>query len=73
MAARAEERVQTGEAGRRGDDVRSDLWVRATLRDSGGLDLQVRSKVEPYYGEAIRTQLRALCATAGVEHAKLEL
>ena len=73
MAARAEERVQAGEAGRRGDDVRSDLWVRATLRDSGGLDLQVRSKVEPYYGEAIRTQLRALCATAGVEHAKLEL
>ncbi len=73
MAAKAEEPLQAGEAGRRGEDVRSDLWVRATLRDSGGLDLQVRSKVEPYYGEAIRTQLRSLCATAGVEHAKLEL
>ena len=73
MPAKGEDRVTTGEAGRRGSEVRSDLWVRVELRDTGGIDLQLRSKVEAYYGEVIRTQLRALCRDLGVEHARLEI
>lgn len=71
MTTKSEDRSRAGEAGRRGADVRSDLWVRVELGDSGGLDLQVRSKVESFYGEGIRTQLRALCSALGVEHARL--
>ena len=73
MTTKTENRSSAGEAGRRGADVRSDLWVHVEVRDSGGLDLQVRSKVEAYYGDVIRSQLRALCSDLGVEHARLEV
>ena len=43
-----------GEAGRKGEDIRSDLHVTVELRDSGGLQLEVISKVASFYGESIR-------------------
>jgi len=60
-----------GEAGRLGDDVRSDLHVAVDLEDAGGLDLDVRSKVDPYYGEAIRKQISEVLAALGVEHGRI--
>ena len=67
----SEELTRAGEAGRRGDEVRSDLWVRVELHDGGDFDLVLRSKVEPYYGDAIRSQLRALCETLGITRARV--
>jgi citrate lyase gamma subunit len=46
-----------GAAGRRGEGIRSDLWVSVETRRSGGLKLQLTSRVELYYGEAIREQV----------------
>lgn len=63
----------TAEAGVRGADVRSDCWIRLELRESGGLELAVRSKVESMYGEAIRAQLREGLAALGIAHARLEM
>ena len=34
-----------GEAGRRGDRVRSDCWIAVEMRESGGLAVDVQSKV----------------------------
>jgi citrate lyase subunit beta/citryl-CoA lyase len=53
--------------------VRSDLWVAVELRDSGGLELELTSKVEPYYGEAIREQVGETLAGLGVADARVEI
>ncbi len=42
------------EAGRSGKNVRSDCRVAIALRESGGIDLQLRSKVDALYGASIR-------------------
>jgi len=60
-------------AGRRGEDVRSDCWVQITPAKSGGIELSLTSKVEPMYGESIRTSVRDELAALGVAHAKVEM
>lgn len=62
-----------GAAGRRGDDVRSDLWVSVDLRTEGGIEIDLASRVEPYYGEAIRAQVGGILEAAGAEHARVEI
>ncbi len=47
-----EARRDQGEAGRRGEDVRSDCWVSAEL--GGDPELELSSKVEALYGTSIR-------------------
>ena len=58
-----------GEAGRAGGDVRSDLRVVFELRDSGGIEVELRSRVALYYGEDIQQQTRNVLATLGIDHA----
>ena len=48
--------VQTFTAGRSGKDVRSDLRVSFEPRSSGGLQIDVASRVSTYYGDSIRSQ-----------------
>jgi citrate lyase subunit beta/citryl-CoA lyase len=62
-----------GEAGRRGDDVRSDLWVAVELGEAGGIEVDLESRVELYYGDAIRDQARSTLAALSVEHARVEV
>ena len=61
----------TGQAGN--DDTRSDCMVRIEPATKGGLDLQLESKVEPYYGDSIRKQATAALEALGVRHARVEL
>jgi citrate lyase subunit beta/citryl-CoA lyase len=63
----------SGIAGRKGDDVRSDAWVAVELRDSGGIQVELASRVEPYYGRSIREQAAGLLASAGVRDARVEI
>lgn len=65
--------TKKGEAGRRGADVRSDLYVALEIRDQGGIDLQLRSKVEPYYGDSIRAQVGTLLDRLGIANARVEI
>ena len=58
-----------GEAGFHGKDVRSDVHVAVEARDGGGLAIELESKVEAYYGEAILEQCRAELGALGVENA----
>ncbi len=64
---------QLSQAGRRGDGVRSDCWVCVTLADSGGIDLDLRSKVESMYGEATRELVRKELEALGVMNARVEI
>ena len=58
MAARSEAaRLGRGEAGRQGEKVRSDLHVSVELTGDGGVQLELQSRVEPYYGDSLREQL----------------
>jgi citrate lyase subunit beta/citryl-CoA lyase len=62
---------ETGTAGRRGDKVRSDCWIAVELRESGGLELTLTSKVGALYGAAIRGQIEEGCRALDVEHARV--
>ncbi len=62
-----------GEAGRRGVDVRSDLFVSLEIRNQGGLDLQLKSRVGPYYGDSIRAQVRFVLERLEVPHVRVEI
>jgi len=62
-----------GEAGRAGNDVRSDLHVIFEERASGGIEMVLRSRVDLYYGDVIRQQVRDVLRTLGVEHALIEI
>ena len=52
-------------AGRRGDDVRSDLHVSFEPR-AEGVTLEVTSRVEAYYGQSIRDQALEVLSALGV-------
>jgi citrate lyase subunit beta/citryl-CoA lyase len=64
---------RVGAAGRRGEGVRSDLWVSVQPRETDGIEISLESRVEPYYGEAIRGQIIALLETLGVTGAVVEV
>ncbi|MBN1352646.1 HpcH/HpaI aldolase/citrate lyase family protein [candidate division KSB1 bacterium] len=63
----------TAEAGQKGEDVRSDCRVRVTLRDEGGIELQMVSKVESMYGERNRQLIRDVLAFFRIQHATIDL
>jgi citrate lyase subunit beta/citryl-CoA lyase len=65
--------MRRGEAGRSDGEVRSDLSVSFEERSSGGVDIDLRSRVNLYYGENIRRQVRDVLRTLGVEHAHVAI
>ena len=70
----AEARVaRRGEAGRAGRDVRSDLHVSFKERSAGGIQIDLRSRVELYYGDRIRQQATDVLHALGIDHAQLTI
>jgi citrate lyase subunit beta/citryl-CoA lyase len=63
----------TGEAGRREAGVRSDCWVSVDFTESGGINLDVTSKVGDLFGEAIRVDVLRVLSRYGVESVDLVL
>ena len=61
----------TAQAGSRGGKVRSDCWVSIEMRDSGGLEIELKSKVETLYGASIKSLAEEVLTTLGVENAKV--
>ena len=60
-------------AGRRADNIRSDCWVAFEPKDSGGLEIQLKSRVEPMYGNSIHNQSKQVLTGLKIEHARLEI
>ncbi len=73
MATTANVNATTFGAGRSGPEVRSDCRVVFAPHSSGGIDIELQSKVEAYYGESILTQARQVLTDLGVEHARLTI
>ncbi len=60
-----------GEAGKKGPKVRSDCQVVVELQESGGLHIELTSKVEGMFGERIIQLMQQGCEVMGVQHAKV--
>ncbi len=60
-------------AGNKGKDVRSDCQVSLEIRQEGGRELVLESKVERLYGRQIRAQIHAILDFFDLEHVSLHL
>ena len=60
-------------AGHDGPEIRSDLQVRLEPRDRGGLTIELKSRVDAYYGDSIRRQAEEVLEALGVRHARVEI
>ncbi|HYL14929.1 MAG TPA: aldolase/citrate lyase family protein [Terriglobales bacterium] len=63
--------MRVGEAGRWGDDIRSDTHVWIEPRERGLVDIVLESRVKPYYGDAILAQARQVLDSFKVQHAQV--
>lgn len=61
----------SGEAGRRGADVRSDCWVKVGFETPA--DIELNSKVEALYGESIRSLISAGLEALGITDAQVQV
>jgi len=60
-------------AGNKGERIRSDCHVTLEFRKSGGIDIQLNSKVEGMYGNQIRQQVAEVLEALKVRHAKIQM
>lgn len=65
--------ASAGESGRRGADIRSDLFIRIEARTEGGIQVELQSKVAALYADSIREQAREVLRELGVEHASVAI
>lgn len=63
----------SAEAGRRGSDVRSDCWVKLTPTASGGIQLNLKTKVEVMYGEVSRNLVRDMLTFLRLPNVQVEM
>ncbi len=73
MPAAAETKLRRGEAGRAGADVRSDLHATFEECTSSGIEVDLCSRVELYYGDSIRQQVRDVLRALAVQHARVSV
>ncbi len=64
---------QIATAGNRGMRVRSDCHVTLEIKESGGIVLQLKSKVERMYGNQIRQLVFEVLEALNVQHASMQL
>ncbi|MHB1686061.1 MAG: aldolase/citrate lyase family protein [Ignavibacteriaceae bacterium] len=58
-------------AGKRGDQIRSDCFVELELKPSGGINLNLKSKVASMYGASIEKQIKEMCSFFGLKNANI--
>jgi len=61
------------EAGNKGDNVRSDCWVRLKPITTGGLNLKLTSRVEVLYGDANRKLIHDMLHFFEIMNAEVEV
>src|SRR4030042_2240282 len=64
-------KIQKSSAGKRGESVRSDCYVEIELKQSGGIKLKLKSKVESMYGERIRKSVKEMCKFFNLKNAMI--
>ncbi len=54
--------IKKASAGKRGEGVRSDCYFEIELKKSGGINLNLKSKVQSMYGTAIKKLILDMCS-----------
>jgi len=65
--------VEVVEVGRKGEDIKSDCWVRLELTSSGGIIIEQTSKVNVMYGKQNEALIKEVLGALGVDNAKITL
>lgn len=60
-------------AGNKGKTIRSDCFVALELKDDGGIELQLESKIEVMYGESIKRLANEVLEFFGIKNAYLKI
>lgn len=68
-----EDRVKNASAGNYGEGIRSDCHVEISLKDTGGIDLDLKSKVAVMFGKAIREQVLEMARFFRLQHAGIRI
>lgn len=50
-------KINKSSAGKRGESIRSDCYFEIQTKDSGGIKLEIKSKVQSMYGESIKEMI----------------
>jgi citrate lyase subunit beta/citryl-CoA lyase len=67
------DRALVAEAGRSGPEVRSDVRVRIEAREHGAIEIELHSRVAPYYGDSIRRQAESVLEELGIRYADVQM
>ncbi len=65
--------LNIGNSGQRGEKVRSDCYIEIELKKSGGLKINLQSKVNLMYGESIIELIEDMCEFFEIKHAKINI
>ena len=65
------QKTKKSSAGKRGESVRSDCYFEIELKNSGGIKLDLKSKVESMYGESIKEMILDMSKFFGLKNAKI--
>ncbi len=57
--------------GKRGKDVHSDCYIELELTEKGGLNVELKSKVDVMYGESIKMLILGMCDLYNIRHANI--
>ena len=60
-------------AGIKGERVRSDCYIELELKESGGIKLNLQSKVESMYGDSIRELILEMCKYFNLNNVKIKV
>lgn len=66
-------KLNKSSAGKRGEAVRSDCYFEIELKNSGGIKLNIKSKVVSMYGESIKALILDMAKFFGLKDAKILL
>ena len=63
--------IKKSSVGKRGDSVRSDCYFEIELKISGGIKIDLKSKVDTMYGESIKQMILDMCKYYAIDNAKI--
>jgi len=58
-------------AGKRGENIRSDCYFEIEIKNSGGIKLEINSKVSSMYGDSIKKQIEGICSFFKIKNAQI--
>ncbi|HEX2865610.1 MAG TPA: aldolase/citrate lyase family protein [Ignavibacteriales bacterium] len=65
------EQLKKSSAGKQGDKVRSDCYFELEITPSGGIELEIKSKVSTMYGDSIRRLILDMCEFFEIKNARI--